>query len=68
MPAFAGLSERDHADAGIESDETYMSLQLLNNAVTRGLTVEYIRNADAKIIERSIRIWKKQMLDLIFGS
>jgi AcrR family transcriptional regulator len=54
--------------AGIEDDQEHMSLQLLNNAVTRGLTVEYIRNPDKEVIERSIRIWKKQMLELLFGS
>lgn len=54
--------------AGIEDDETHQSLQLLNNAVTRGLTVEYIRRPDKAVIERSIRIWKAQMLDLLFGA
>lgn len=53
--------------AGIRNDRAYLSLQLLNNAVTRGLTVEYIRNPDMALIERSIAIWKVQMLDLIFG-
>ncbi len=43
------------------------NLQLLNNAVTRGLTVEYIRNPNAPAIERSIRIWKTHLLELIFG-
>lgn len=52
--------------AGIAEDETHLSVQLLNNAVSRGLTVEYIRNADAAFIERAVQIWKKQMLDLIF--
>jgi AcrR family transcriptional regulator len=54
--------------AGIGNDEVRQSLQLLNNAVTRGLTVEYIRSPDKAIIERSIRIWKGQMLELLFGS
>jgi AcrR family transcriptional regulator len=54
--------------AGIREDEAHQSLQLLNNAVTRGLTVEYIRNPDAAVVERAIEIWKSQMLDLIFGS
>lgn len=53
--------------AGIPEDEMHQGLQLLNNAVTRGLTVEYIRNPNASAIERSIQIWKTQMLDLIFG-
>lgn len=42
-------------------------LQLLNNAVTRGLTVETIRNANKDEIERAVRIWKRQMLMLLFG-
>lgn len=53
--------------AGIRNDEANMSLQLLNNAVTRGLTVEYIRNANKDEIERAVRIWKRQMLTLLFG-
>lgn len=55
--------------AGIEGDEEYhRSLQLLNNAITRGLTVEYIRNPNEAVIRRSISIWKAQILDLIFGA
>jgi Transcriptional regulator len=54
--------------AGIAENETNLSVQLLNNAVTRGLTVEYIRNPDAAVIERAVRIWKNQMLELIFGA
>jgi hypothetical protein len=54
--------------AGIDDDAAHMSLQLLNNAVTRGLTVEYIRNPNKAVVERSIRIWKKQILELLFGS
>ena len=53
--------------AGIDNDKAYQSLQLLNNAVTRGLTVEYIRNPDMALIERSVAIWKRQMLELVFG-
>ena len=53
--------------AGIDNDEAYQTLQLLNNAVTRGLTVEYIRNPDMALIERSVAIWKRQMLELVFG-
>src|SRR3546814_3137689 len=53
--------------AGIKDDEAHMSLQLLNNAVTRGLTVEYIRNPNKAVIDYSIRIWKKQILDLLFS-
>ena len=53
---------------GIESDEAHQSLQLLNNAITRGLTVEYIRNPDKQVIEQAVGIWKKQILQLVFGS
>jgi AcrR family transcriptional regulator len=53
--------------AGIEDDELHLSLQLLNNAVTRGLTVEYVRHPNKALLERSIRIWKAQMLSLLFG-
>ena len=53
--------------AGIKDDQAHMSLQLLNNAVTRGLTVEYIRNPNKAVIDYSIRIWKKQILDLLFS-
>jgi AcrR family transcriptional regulator len=53
--------------AGIQEAEVHRNLQLLNNAVTRGLTVEYIRNPNAPAIERSIRIWKTHLLELIFG-
>jgi AcrR family transcriptional regulator len=53
--------------AGIKDDQAHMSLQLLNNAVTRGLTVEYIRNPNKAVIEYSIRIWKKQILELLFS-
>jgi len=52
--------------AGIEDDEAHMSLQLLNNAVTRGLTVEYIRNPNKAIVARAIRIWKTQILHMLF--
>lgn len=53
--------------AGIDNDQAYQTLQLLNNAVTRGLTVEFIRNPDMALIERSVAIWKAQMLELVFG-
>lgn len=52
--------------AGIRDDAAHRSLQLLNSAVTRGLTVEYIRNRDPAVVDRAIAIWKAQMLDLIF--
>ena len=54
--------------AGIQESEAHLSVQLLNNAVTRGLTVEFIRNPDSPLVDRSILIWKAHMLDLIFGS
>lgn len=53
--------------AGIREEEAHQSLQLLNNAVTRGLTVEYIRNPNAAVVQRAVQIWKTQLLDLIFA-
>jgi len=53
--------------AGIKDDQAHMSLQLLNNAVTRGLTVEYIRNPNKAVIDHAIQIWKKQILNLLFS-
>lgn len=52
---------------GISDDEVRQSLQLLNNAITRGLTVEYLRNSDKANIEQAVRIWKTQMIQLLFG-
>ncbi|MEU0481586.1 helix-turn-helix domain-containing protein [Streptosporangium sp. NPDC006013] len=50
-------------------DATSMeSLQLLSNAVTRGLTVEYIRNRDQPAIDRAATLWRAQMLALLFGT
>jgi AcrR family transcriptional regulator len=54
--------------AGIRNDDATQSVQLLSNAVTCGLTVEYIRNPDKAAIERAAKIWKAQMLTLLFGS
>lgn len=54
--------------AGMRNDDARHDLQLLNNAVTRGLTVEYIRNPHNPVIQRAIKIWKEQMLQLFFGS
>jgi hypothetical protein len=42
-------------------------MQMLSNAVTCGLIVEYIRNPDATAIARTKRIWRAQMLATIFG-
>jgi len=53
--------------AGVDDDDKRETLQLLNNAVSRGLTIEYIRNPDPGLMERSVRVWTAQMLDLIFG-
>ena len=58
----------DPSRCGIDVDADHQSLQLLNNVVTRGLTVKYIRNPNAPVIERSIRIWKAQLLELIFAA
>lgn len=57
-----------HAAGIDDDDEAHQSLQLLNNAVSRGLTVEYIRNPDSAVVQRSIRIWKAQMMELLFGA
>jgi AcrR family transcriptional regulator len=53
--------------AGIPNGHIHSQvLPLLNNAVTRGLTVEYIRNPNMPLIERSIEIWRTQFLDMVF--
>src|SRR3546814_12774229 len=54
--------------AGIKDDQAHMSLQLLNNAVKRGLTVEYIRNTNKAVIDYSIRNWKKKTLDRLISN
>lgn len=54
--------------AGINNDEARVCLQMLNNAVTRGLTLEYLRNTDKALVEQAVRIWKHQLLQLIFGT
>lgn len=53
--------------AGIADDGITQSVQLLSNAVTRGLTVEYIRNPDRAAIGRAAKIWREHMLTLLFG-
>ncbi|MBY8825210.1 TetR/AcrR family transcriptional regulator [Sphingomonas colocasiae] len=53
--------------AGIDNEDATRSMQMLSNAVTCGLIVEYIRNPDAAAIERTKRIWRAQMLATIFG-
>ncbi|MGH6616129.1 hypothetical protein, partial [Sphingomonas sp.] len=53
--------------AGISNDSHTQSIQLLSNAVTRGLIVEYIRNPDKAALERASNIWKAQMLMMLFG-
>lgn len=54
--------------AGIDNAELIESVQILSNAVTRGLTVEYIRNSDKDAIGRAERLWRKQMLAMLFGA
>lgn len=53
--------------AGIDNDGAVQSIQLLSNAVTRGLTVEHIRNPDKAAIERATQDWRAQMLTMLFG-
>lgn len=54
-------------DAGIVNEEAIQSVQLLSNAVTRGLTVEHIRNRDKDAIERAKKLWRAHMLTMLFG-
>jgi AcrR family transcriptional regulator len=53
--------------AGVDNDDVAQSVQLLSNAVTRGLTVEHIRNRDKAAIERATTIWRAHMLAMLFG-
>jgi AcrR family transcriptional regulator len=53
--------------AGVNNDGAVQSIQLLSNAVTRGLTVEHIRNPDKEAIERATKDWRAQMLMMLFG-
>lgn len=53
--------------AGIQNETATQTIQLLSNAVTRGLTVEHIRTHDAEAIDRAIRVWREQLLLMIFG-
>lgn len=53
--------------AGIRNDGATRSVQLLSNAVTYGLTIEYIRNPDNAAIARATEIWRTQMLTMLFG-
>jgi len=52
--------------AGVPMDGARASLQLLNNAISRGITVEYIRHTDKAEIGRAVVIWKKKMMEMIF--
>ena len=52
--------------AGVNDTRLLVSLQLLNNAMTEGLTVEFIRHQDAAIIKQAIQIWRRQLLALAF--
>ena len=54
--------------AGVTNLSTIQSVQVLSNAVTRGLTVEYIRNPDKAATERAAQLWKEQMLTMLFNS
>jgi AcrR family transcriptional regulator len=53
--------------AGVNDDERLLSVQLLSNAVSRGLITEHIRNGDKAAIERATRMWRTQMLLMLFG-
>lgn len=44
-----------------------MSLQLLNDAVMRGPTTGFMQNPNKPAIQRLIEIWKKQILERLFG-
>ena len=54
--------------ADVSNEDVVLSVQLLSNAVTRGLTVEHIRNRDKTAIERAKMLWRSQMLSMLFGS
>lgn len=59
--------ERILSAAGIRNEGVVVSVQLLSNAMTYGLTVEYIRNPDKAAIKRAAEVWRAQMLALLFG-
>lgn len=53
--------------AGIRNEGVVVSVQLLSNAMTYGLTIEYIRNPDKAAIKRAAEVWRAQMLAMLFG-
>lgn len=50
-----------------EDGSAHMSLQLLNDAVMRGPTTGFMQNPNKPAIQRLIEIWKKQILERLFG-
>ncbi len=52
---------------GVENDDFVQSLQLLNNALTRGLTVEYVRYRDKTAVDRAAKTWKAHVMTMLFG-
>ena len=52
---------------GVENSGFVQSLQLLNNALTRGLTVEYVRYRDKTPIDRAAKTWKTHVMAMLFG-
>lgn len=54
-------------EAGVENRDAAQFIQLLSNAVTRGLAIEYIHNRDKAAIDRAAAIWKVQMMAMLFG-
>jgi len=52
---------------GVENGDFVQSLQLLNNAVTRGLTVEYVRYRDKTAVDRAAKTWKAHVVTMLFG-
>ncbi|WP_157532892.1 TetR/AcrR family transcriptional regulator [Hyphomonas polymorpha] len=53
--------------AGVRDDTKTQTIQLLSNAVTRGLTVEHIRTGDSEAIALATTLWRKHILEMIFG-
>lgn len=52
---------------GVENSDFVQSLQVLNNAVTRGLTVEYVRYRDKTAIDRAAKAWRAHVTTMLFG-
>jgi len=51
---------------GVENSAFVQSLQVMNNAITRGLTVEYVRNRDKRAIDRAAKTWKAHVMTMLF--